>query len=173
MSSLLFIISMLFLAAGLGYGKGADSLTGSTNVINAIVKTFNGLGGLIFLMLLIAQFIAYFNYSNISAHRGHQLADLLGRADIGALPLLVGFILLVFVIDIIMPGRDPEVGDHRADLHPAVLQPRGRPADGDRRLPRRRRPGERDHPADGLPAVHHPGLPALPGEARAWARSSR
>ena len=29
MSSLLFIISMLFLAAGLGYGKGAGSLTGA------------------------------------------------------------------------------------------------------------------------------------------------
>ncbi|MGD9958445.1 AbgT family transporter [Nocardioides sp.] len=108
MSSLLFIISMLFLAAGLGYGKGAGSLTGSTNVINAIVKTFNGLGGLIFLMLLIAQFIAFFNYSNISAIAATQLADLLGRADIGALPLLVGFILLVFVIDIIMPGVIPK-----------------------------------------------------------------
>jgi aminobenzoyl-glutamate transport protein len=108
MSSLLFIISMLFLAAGLGYGRGSGSLTGSTNVINAIVKTFNGLGGLIFLMLLIAQFIAFFNYSNISAIAATQLADLLGRADIGALALLVGFVLLVFVIDIIMPGVIPK-----------------------------------------------------------------
>jgi aminobenzoyl-glutamate transport protein len=108
MSSLLFIISMLFLAAGLGYGKGAGSLTGATNVINAIIKTFSGLGGLIFLMLLIAQFIAFFNYSNISAIAATQLADLLGRADVGALPLLIGFILLVFVIDIIMPGVIPK-----------------------------------------------------------------
>ena len=108
MSSLLFIISMLFLAAGLGYGRGAKSLTGSTNVINAIVKTFNGLGGLIFLMLLIAQFIAYFNYSNMSRLAATGLADLLERADIGALPLLIGFILLVFVIDIIMPGVIPK-----------------------------------------------------------------
>ena len=108
MSSLLFIISMLFLAAGLGYGKGAGSLTGATNVINAIVKTFNGLGGLIFLMLLIAQFIAYFNYSNISNIAATKLADLLGRADIGALLLLVLFVLLVFVIDMIMPGVIPK-----------------------------------------------------------------
>jgi aminobenzoyl-glutamate transport protein len=108
MSSLLFIISMLFLAAGLGYGRGAQSLTGSTNVINAIVKTFNGLGGLIFLMLLIAQFIAYFNYTNISTLAATGLADLLERADIGALPLLIGFILLVFVIDLIMPGVIPK-----------------------------------------------------------------
>ncbi|NPD06249.1 AbgT family transporter [Nocardioides sp. zg-1308] len=108
MSSLLLIISMLFLAAGLGYGKGSGSLTGSTNVINAIVKTFNGLGGLIFLMLLIAQFIAFFNYSNISNVVATQLADLLGSADIGALPLLIGFILLVVVIDMIMPGVIPK-----------------------------------------------------------------
>lgn len=108
MSSLLFIISMLFLAAGLGYGQGSGSLTGATNVINAIIKTFNGLGGLIFLMLLIAQFIAFFNYSNISNVVATQLADLLGQADIGALPLLIGFILLVFVIDIIMPGVIPK-----------------------------------------------------------------
>jgi aminobenzoyl-glutamate transport protein len=108
MSSLLFIISMLFLAAGLGYGRGAKSLTGSTNVINAIVKTFNGLGGLIFLMLLIAQFIAYFNYSNMSQLAATGLADLLERANIGALPLLIGFILLVAVIDLIMPGVIPK-----------------------------------------------------------------
>lgn len=108
MSSLLLIISMLFLAAGLGYGSGAGSLTGATNVINAIIKTFNGLGGLIFLMLLIAQFIAFFNYSNISNVVATQLADLLGQADIGALPLLVGFIVLVVVIDMIMPGVIPK-----------------------------------------------------------------
>jgi len=108
MSSLLFIISMLFLAAGLGYGRGSNSLTGSTNVINAIVKTFNGLGGLIFLMLLIAQFIAYFNYTNMSTLAATGLADLLERADIGALPLLIGFILLVLIIDLIMPGVIPK-----------------------------------------------------------------
>ncbi|EWT02431.1 ABC transporter ATPase [Intrasporangium oryzae NRRL B-24470] len=108
MSSLLFIISMLFLAAGLGYGRGAKTLMGSTNVINAIVKTFNGLGGLIFLMLLIAQFIAYFNYSNISKLAATGLADLLESANIGALALLVGFILLVAVIDLIMPGVIPK-----------------------------------------------------------------
>ena len=108
MSSLLFIISMLFLAAGLGYGRGAKSLTGSTNVINAIVKTFNGLGGLIFLMLLIAQFIAYFNYSNMSRLAATKLAEILEGANIGALALLIGFIILVAIIDLIMPGVIPK-----------------------------------------------------------------
>ncbi len=166
MSSLLFIISMLFLAAGLGYGKGAGSLTGGTNVINAIVKTFNGLGGLIFLMLLIAQFIAYFNYSNISNIAATSLADLLGRADIGALPLLIGFILLVFVIDMIMPGVIPKWAIIAPIFIPLFYNLGIAPQTVRGGLPGRRRTGQRDHPADGLPAVHHPGLPALPGHGR-------
>ena len=40
MSSLLFTISMFFLAAGLGYGRGSGSLVGSTAVINAIAPIF-------------------------------------------------------------------------------------------------------------------------------------
>ena len=32
-------------------------------MINAIVKTFAGLAGLVFMLLMISQFIAYFNYS--------------------------------------------------------------------------------------------------------------
>jgi aminobenzoyl-glutamate transport protein len=108
MSSLLFIISILFLAAGLGYGRGSRSLLGSTNVINAIVKTYSGLGGLIFLMLIIAQFIAYFNYSNMARLAAVGLADLLERASIGPVLLLIGFILLVAVVDLIMPGVIPK-----------------------------------------------------------------
>ncbi|QDP96707.1 AbgT family transporter [Microlunatus elymi] len=108
MSSLLFIISILFLAAGLGYGRGAKSLIGSTKVIGAIEKTYAGLGSLIFLMLIIAQFIAYFNYSNIARIAAVGLADLLEQAHVGPLLLLIGFILLVLVVDLIMPGVIPK-----------------------------------------------------------------
>ena len=108
MSSLLFIISILFLAAGLGYGRGSKSLIGSTKVIGAIEKTYAGLGSLIFLMLIIAQFIAYFNYSNIAQIAAVGLADLLEQANVGPLLLLVGFILLVVVVDLIMPGVIPK-----------------------------------------------------------------
>ena len=80
-------------------------------MINAITKTFNGLGGLIFLMLLIAQFIAFFNYCNISNVVARPSSPTCSsRADIGALPLLIGFILLVVVIDMIMPGRRSRSG---------------------------------------------------------------
>ncbi len=108
MDSLIFIITVIFLVAGICYGAGAKTLTGSVAIINAIVKTFASLSGLIFLLLLISQFIAYFNFSNMPTVAAVEMADLLERADIGAIWLLIGFILVIAILDIIIPGSLPK-----------------------------------------------------------------
>ena len=101
-------ITLIFLAAGIGYGRGAKTITSSTDVINAITKTWASLAGLLFMLFLIAQFIAYFNYSNMPTVASVAMADLLERADIGAVWLLVGFILVIALLDIIIPGLLPK-----------------------------------------------------------------
>ncbi|WP_042410843.1 AbgT family transporter [Streptacidiphilus carbonis] len=108
MDSLIFIIMLLFLVAGVCYGAGAGTLKGSAAAMAAITKTFAGLGGLIFLLLIIAQFIAYFNYSNMATVIAVKLADALERANIGAVWLLIGFVLVTLVLDIIIPGVIPK-----------------------------------------------------------------
>lgn len=108
MQSLIVIITVIFLLAGIGYGRGARTLTGSTAVIQAITRTWAGLAGLLFMLFLIAQFIAYFNYSNMPTVASVGMADLLERADIGAVWLLIGFILVIALLDIIIPGMLPK-----------------------------------------------------------------
>jgi aminobenzoyl-glutamate transport protein len=108
MDSLIFLISIIFLMAGLGYGMGASTYKSSVDVINAITKTFAGLAGLVFLLLIISQFIAFFNFSNMPTIAAVSMADLLERLDIGAVPLLVGFILVICLLDFIMPGALPK-----------------------------------------------------------------
>ncbi|HEV7655544.1 MAG TPA: AbgT family transporter [Mycobacteriales bacterium] len=108
MTSLIVIITIIFLLAGIGYGRGAGTLTTSTAVINAITKTWAGLAGLLFMLFLISQFIAYFNYSNMPVVASVGMADLLERADIGAVWLLIGFILVIALLDIIIPGMLPK-----------------------------------------------------------------
>jgi aminobenzoyl-glutamate transport protein len=108
MDSLLFIISMAFLIAGIGFGRGAGTFKGSNDVIAAVVKTFSGLAGLVFMLLMIAQFIAYFNYSNMPSVLAISLAELLEASGIGALPLLVGMIVVILLLDVIMPGLIPK-----------------------------------------------------------------
>jgi aminobenzoyl-glutamate transport protein len=108
MDSLIVIITLIFLLAGIGYGRGAKTITTSTQVINAITKTWASLAGLLFMLFLISQFIAYFNYSEMPTVASVAMADLLERADVGAIWLLIGFILVIAVLDIIIPGLLPK-----------------------------------------------------------------
>jgi aminobenzoyl-glutamate transport protein len=108
MGSLVFLISLIFLVAGIAYGFGARTFSSSVDVINSIVKTFAGLAGLIFLLLIISQFIAYFNYSNMPTIAAVKMADVLEQLDVGALWLLIGLILVIAVLDIIITGALPK-----------------------------------------------------------------
>jgi len=108
MQSILVIITLMFLVAGICYGKGAGTITTSTGYIEAVIKTFAGLAGLIFLLLIISQFIAYFNFSNMATVAAVGLADWLESASVPALALLVGFILVTFLLNIIIPGVLPK-----------------------------------------------------------------
>jgi aminobenzoyl-glutamate transport protein len=108
MDSLLFIIVLFFLAAGIGYGIGAKSYSSANDVIAAITRTFNSLGGLILMLLMVAQFIAYFNYSNMPQVAAVALADLLERAAVPPLLLLIGFMLVIFLLTFILPGIVPK-----------------------------------------------------------------
>jgi aminobenzoyl-glutamate transport protein len=108
MASLIFIISLLFLVCGIAYGKGAKTISGSGDVITAVTATFAGLSGLIFMLLMISQFIAFFNYTNLPRVAAVEMAHLLERAGLGALPLLIGLILVIVLLDIIIPGVVPK-----------------------------------------------------------------
>lgn len=108
MDSLIFMITLLFLIAGIGYGIGAKTVKTSTDVINGVTKTFAGLAGLIFMLLVISQFIAYFNFSNMPQVIAGGLANFLGQADVRPTVLLIGFILVIALLDIIMPGSLPK-----------------------------------------------------------------
>jgi aminobenzoyl-glutamate transport protein len=108
MDSLIFMISLIFFVAGLGFGYGSGTFTNSTQVITGVTKTFAGLSGLIFMLLIISQFIAYFNFTNMPNVIAGGLAHLLERADVNEVVLLVGFILVICLLDIIIPGVLPK-----------------------------------------------------------------
>jgi aminobenzoyl-glutamate transport protein len=104
MDSLIVIIAAIFFVAGLGYGRGAGTLKGTDDVLSSITKSWAGLASLLFLFLLIAQFIAYFNFSNMAQVAAVELGDVLEKMDIGAVWLLIGFIIVTLIVDIVMPA---------------------------------------------------------------------
>lgn len=108
MASLVFIISLAFLVCGVAYGAGAKTLTGGNASVAAIAKTFGSLGGLLVMFLMIAQFIALFNWTNLPVVAAVSAAELLEQANVPAIVLLLIFILVIVVLDFILPGLVPK-----------------------------------------------------------------
>src|SRR5690606_13991720 len=54
------------------------------------------------------QFNAYFTYTNLATLAAVGLGDWLESAGFGALPLLLGFVFVVAVLDLIMTGAIPK-----------------------------------------------------------------
>ena len=107
MSSLIVVISLAFLAAGIAYGRAVGTVKSSADVLGMITKAWASLASLLFLFLLIAQLIAYVDFSNMAQVAAVWLGDILEGLDLGDLWLLLGVmvvtILVTFVIVPIIP----------------------------------------------------------------------
>jgi aminobenzoyl-glutamate transport protein len=108
MDSLIVLIMLVFVAVGIGYGVGAKTITSIADGIDAVTKTFAGLSGLIFLLFVISQFLAYFNYSNITTIVAVDLGDALEHANLGTIPLLLGFITITGAVGVLIVGAIPK-----------------------------------------------------------------
>ncbi len=108
MDSLIFLIALIFLICGICYGIGAKTISNADDVVAAITTTFASLGGLILMFLMIAEFIAFFNYTNLPRVIAVEMAQLLERVDVPALLLLILMILVIAVLDFILPGVVPK-----------------------------------------------------------------
>nr|MCU0856083.1 AbgT family transporter [Paracoccaceae bacterium] len=104
MSGLIILISTVFLFVGYAYGKAAGTIPNVTAAIGLIVKTWGNLAGMIFLLFVIANFIAFFNYTNLATVLAVNLADFLQTTNLGATSYIILFVVVVAIIDIILTG---------------------------------------------------------------------
>lgn len=108
MGSLIVTIALIFLVSGIAYGLGAGTMKSTVDVVNAMTNAIASLSGLILLLLVISQFLAYFNYTNMATLAAVSLADVLKTADLGTIWLLLGFVIVVFILDLIITGAIPK-----------------------------------------------------------------
>ncbi len=104
MNGLIAFIASTFFVSGFCYGIGAGTMKKGTDAIKAMEKAVSTLGSLIFLLFIIAQFIAFFNYSNMATILAVSMSNALTGASIGPLWLLLGFIVVVVLLDFLITG---------------------------------------------------------------------
>lgn len=102
---MLGIVAIIFIGAsvvGIAYGLGARTLTSDADVMNGMGKAMETLGVYLVLVFFAAQFVAYFNWTNLGLLFAIKGAEVLQASGLGPIPLLIAFILLSAIINLAM-----------------------------------------------------------------------
>jgi aminobenzoyl-glutamate transport protein len=104
MTGLIVIISALFFTVGYWYGKGAGTIANLTQALGMVTKTIGSLSGLILLLLVISQFIAFFSYTNMATVLAANLAEVLVEIPVPTVIYIVVFVIIILILDILLTG---------------------------------------------------------------------
>lgn len=99
------IVALLFFGAallGIAYGIGAKVIKSDADVMKGMAKSMETLGSYIVLVFFAAQFVAFFNWSNIGVVIAVKGAELLKASGFGPIPLMITFIVVSSMINLIM-----------------------------------------------------------------------
>jgi len=97
------IVAFIFLGgviAGLAYGIGAKTIKNDNDVIRGMNKSMETLGSYIVLVFFAAQFVAFFNWTNLGMIVAVEGASLLKSSGLGPIPLLISFIIISAFINL-------------------------------------------------------------------------
>lgn len=100
MSGIVFLMSMFFMIPGIFYGIGARTIKSDKDIINLMVKSINNLSGFMVLIFFAAQFVVFFNYSNLGIILSVKGANFLQETGFVGIPLIFAFIVMTAIINI-------------------------------------------------------------------------
>ena len=99
------IVAIIFVyGVGLGtaYGVGAGTVRSDRDVIRGMSQQMSTLGAYMVLVFFAAQFVAFFNWTNLGLILAVEGAQVLKSAGLHQVPLLLSFIVLSALINLVM-----------------------------------------------------------------------
>lgn len=102
MSGIVAFIFLLAGIAGIAYGVGARTIKNDSDVMRGMAKSMETLGSYIVLVFFAAQFVAYFNWTNLGLILAINGADVLKTLGLSDIPLMVTFIIVAALINLVM-----------------------------------------------------------------------
>jgi aminobenzoyl-glutamate transport protein len=102
MSGIVALIFISAAAAGIAYGLGARTFGSDADVMKGMSKSMETLGSYIVLVFFAAQFVAYFNWTNLGLIVAVTGAEGLKASGLGPIPLMLAFVLVSAAINLVM-----------------------------------------------------------------------
>ena len=100
MSGIVFLMSLFFMIPGIFYGIGSRKIKSDKDVIELMTKSINNLSGFMVLIFFAAQFVVFFNYSNLGIILSVKGAEFLQNTGFVGIPLIFAFIVMTAIINI-------------------------------------------------------------------------
>lgn len=101
-SGIIIGILIFFFIPGLVYGIIVKTIKNDKDVVRHITKSMSGMAGYIVLVFFAAQFVYFFNYSNLGLVFAVKGATGLQNIGLTGAPLIIGFVLLSAFINLFM-----------------------------------------------------------------------
>lgn len=102
MNALVPIIAIFFAVPGIAYGISIGKIKKSKDVANAMGKAMSGMGGYLVLVFFAAQFVAYFNHTNLGTILSYKGGKFLQSTGFVGIPLIVSFVLVAAFLNLFM-----------------------------------------------------------------------
>jgi len=99
------IVAIIFATGallGIAYGVGAGTIKSDADVIQGMSKSMSTLSTYLVLVFFAAQFVAFFNWTNLGLIFAVEGAELLKGIGFSVIPLFVSFILLTASVNLMM-----------------------------------------------------------------------
>jgi len=100
MKGITIFIALMFAVPGTVYGVVSGKFQGISDIAKALEKTMAGMGGYIALMFFIAQFLNYFNWSNLGIILAIKGANLLKVSEFPIWMVLILFMLMCMLLNL-------------------------------------------------------------------------
>jgi aminobenzoyl-glutamate transport protein len=100
LNGIVILIALGFLIPGIAYGIPVGTVRNDKDVVKGMSNAMSSMGYYIVLAFIAAQFIAYFNWSNLGIILAVNGANLLEASGFTGIPLLLSFVLLSAVINL-------------------------------------------------------------------------
>ncbi|WP_044022189.1 AbgT family transporter [Bacillus sp. SG-1] len=138
LSGIVPIILFFFITVGVAYGVTVKKITSTSDIPKYMAEAMKDMSGYIVLIFAAAQFISYFNWTNLGTWVAVNGAEALTSLELTGLPVIVGFSMLTAVLNLIIFSGSAQWALEAPvfvpmlmllDYHPAFIQAAYRIAD--------------------------------------------
>src|SRR5699024_659880 len=100
MTGIIFIMMLIFLIPGIVYGIITKTIKNDKDIANLMTYSLESMAGFIVLIFFAAQFVAFFNYTNLGTILAVKGAELLQSFHVTGVPLVIALIFITAMINI-------------------------------------------------------------------------